>query len=107
MVENNNSRSLPAEPYQLPKRILAWTTLWHEGGSNWEKIFYRQVSRECEESRCEFVYDHRLLDSADAVIFHAVDLRTQKKLPSHHNSKQIWIYLSLEAPPGTVLDKDW
>ncbi|KAG7155879.1 Alpha-(1 3)-fucosyltransferase C-like 9 [Homarus americanus] len=82
----------------LPKRILIWTTYWHEQSFAWERIFFRQVSRQCPVSNCELVYDHRLLDSADAVLFHAIDL-PQFKLPPKRILEQMWIFFTLEAPP--------
>ncbi|XP_066960414.1 alpha-(1,3)-fucosyltransferase C-like isoform X1 [Macrobrachium rosenbergii] len=89
----------------LPKRILMWTTLWGEQSFGWEKIFYRQVSRQCEESHCELVYDHRLLDSADAVVFHPIDLHPDYVLPEYHPPNQIWIFFTLEAPAAVVEDQ--
>ncbi|XP_068223121.1 alpha-(1,3)-fucosyltransferase C-like isoform X2 [Palaemon carinicauda] len=83
----------------LPKRILLWTTLWGEQSFGWENIFYRQLARQCEESRCELVYNRRLLDSADAVIFHPIDLHPDYVLPEYHPPNQIWVFYTLEAPP--------
>ncbi|XP_068223120.1 alpha-(1,3)-fucosyltransferase C-like isoform X1 [Palaemon carinicauda] len=89
----------------LPKRILLWTTLWGEQSFGWENIFYRQLARQCEESRCELVYNRRLLDSADAVIFHPIDLHPDYVLPEYHPPNQIWVFYTLEAPPAVVEDQ--
>ena len=57
----------------------------------------RQLSKQCPE-RCEIVYDHRLLDSADAVIFHPIDMKDSDSLPASHPPRQPWIFFSLESP---------
>ncbi|KAK7067935.1 Fucosyltransferase, N-terminal, partial [Halocaridina rubra] len=101
-----NTDQVPILECELPKRILIWTTLWHEQSFGWERIFFRQVSRQCEESRCELVYDHRLLDSADAVLFHPIDLHPDYDLPKYHRPDQIWIFFSVEAPPIVVDDQN-
>ncbi|KAK8378626.1 hypothetical protein O3P69_009372 [Scylla paramamosain] len=84
------------------KRILIWTSFWGEQSFAWEQIFFRtetkeQVSRQCPESRCELVYDHRLLDSAAAVVFHPGDMKPYS-LPASRPPGQPWIFLSFESP---------
>ncbi|KAK8371724.1 hypothetical protein O3P69_018974 [Scylla paramamosain] len=61
----------------------------------------RQVSRQCPESRCELVYDHRLLDSASAVLFHQGDMEPLS-LPETRLPGQPWIFLSFESPYTVV-----
>ncbi|KAK8371994.1 hypothetical protein O3P69_014200 [Scylla paramamosain] len=60
----------------------------------WEQIFYR----------CELVYDHRLLDSAAAVLFHPGDIKPSYCLPARRSPGQPWIFLSFESP-STVASK--
>ncbi|XP_063845303.1 alpha-(1,3)-fucosyltransferase C-like [Scylla paramamosain] len=86
------------------KRILIWTSFWGEQSFAWEQIFFRQVSRQCPESRCELVYDHRLLDSAAAVVFHPGDMKPSYSLPASRPPGQPWIFLSFESP-STVVSK--
>ncbi|XP_042878951.1 alpha-(1,3)-fucosyltransferase C-like [Penaeus japonicus] len=103
--DSSKIRGLRRQSCPLPKRILVWTTYWTEQSFGWEKIFYRQVSRQCETSTCELVYDHRLLDSADAVLFHPIDLHPEYVLPARRDPRQLWIFFSVEAPPAMVDDQ--
>ncbi|XP_045108090.1 alpha-(1,3)-fucosyltransferase C-like isoform X2 [Portunus trituberculatus] len=84
------------------KRILIWTTFWKEQSFAWERIFFRQVSRQCPESRCELVYDHRLLDSAAAVVFHPGDMKPSYSIPATRPPGQPWVFLSLESASTVI-----
>ncbi|CAL4235740.1 unnamed protein product, partial [Meganyctiphanes norvegica] len=65
----------------------------------------RQIARECPSHQCELVYDHRFLESADAVIFHPIDLLPDYNMPEVHRTGQPWVFFSLEAPPAVEEDQ--
>ncbi|XP_071532908.1 alpha-(1,3)-fucosyltransferase C-like isoform X2 [Panulirus ornatus] len=89
------------EDWTPPKRILVWTSLWSIDDT-WDQVFYRLTSRQCEVSDCELVFHHRLLDTADAIVFHALDLHPHYLLPPRRTQDQLWIFFSLEPPPVIV-----
>ena len=68
------------------------------------------MNHECGESRCELVYDRSLLPSADAVVFHPIDMPPEYTLPEGpRNPDQPWVFFSLEAPGGkeSVYTSNW
>ncbi|RXG58733.1 hypothetical protein Avbf_16083, partial [Armadillidium vulgare] len=68
------------------KNIAFWTG--YSGKlQNWLSVFKRLVNKECEENRCNLIFNESELAMADAVVFNAVDLRKKSQFHSKTGSK--------------------
>ncbi|XP_042859152.1 alpha-(1,3)-fucosyltransferase C-like [Penaeus japonicus] len=76
------------------KRILIWNVYYDKRAEEWERVFHRLLNRDCPVSDCDIVYDHRFLDTADAVLLKRVQ---DDVLPDRHPEGQVWVFFSLEA----------
>ncbi|XP_043227188.1 alpha-(1,3)-fucosyltransferase C-like, partial [Amphibalanus amphitrite] len=78
------------------KTILLWTT-FYGSPDPWELLFYDTVSGGCPVSGCTLTHDREQLDSADAVLFHLLDVQLED-LPRRRPAGQLWVLFCLESP---------
>ncbi|XP_071532690.1 alpha-(1,3)-fucosyltransferase C-like [Panulirus ornatus] len=95
---SHRTRTLVTRNRSAPKRVLAWTPL-PESEKTWDDIFYRLMSHQCEVNMCEVVYDQRLYNTADALVFHPMDTT----FPLTRTPDQVWIFFS-QDPPKFMLE---
>ncbi|ODN00611.1 Alpha-(1,3)-fucosyltransferase C [Orchesella cincta] len=80
------------------KKILIWNSYW-KSKALWHKIFAELVNKQCPQNNCQLTIDHAELNSSDAVIFHLVDVSTEKyNFPETRDPNQIWIAMTYEPP---------
>ena len=79
------------------KSILLWTPKY--GNADFGIGLGRTgfVRKGCTESRCYVTDNRSLVESVDAILFHAWDT-TSSTMPSRGRPDQIWIFYSLESP---------
>lgn len=88
------------------KTILLFTKYFSEEYSD-DFYFFQSGEKtfkkyNCEFSNCFVTSNKSLLSTADAVLFHATDLRVTN-IPQRLNTNQIWILYSMEPPKYMVL----
>ncbi|KAK3087208.1 hypothetical protein FSP39_003112 [Pinctada imbricata] len=77
------------------RKILLWTTFFLE--KKWVRILQEHFQRYgCD---CNITGNRDDIQTADAVIFHALDLWFWEKLPTYRSKEQIWILFVAESPP--------
>ncbi|XP_060075577.1 alpha-(1,3)-fucosyltransferase C-like [Ylistrum balloti] len=74
------------------KKILLWTTYFT---ADWVYLGNMKYSK----YDCSVTSDKSEIESADAVLFHYLDLWLWKKVPGYRRLDQVWIMYNMEAPP--------
>lgn len=80
-----------------PKVVLLWTT-WC-GRRSYPYFVEDVIDRKCPQE-CIFTSRRDQLQSSDAVLFHGKDIQLDD-MPTYRNSRQRWIFFSLEPPVAT------
>ncbi|XP_069106179.1 glycoprotein 3-alpha-L-fucosyltransferase A-like [Argopecten irradians] len=76
------------------KKVLAWTTFFL---GSWADNIAEFMNK--SKHRCSVTTNRSELASADAIIFHYLDLWLWEKVPGYRRPDQVWIMYNAEAPP--------
>ncbi|OWF34973.1 glycoprotein 3-alpha-L-fucosyltransferase A-like [Mizuhopecten yessoensis] len=76
------------------KTVLVWTKYFF---GDWAEHVSGNMSR--SKHNCSVTSDRRELGSADAVLFHLIDLWFWETVPGFRRPDQVWVLYNMEAPP--------
>ncbi|XP_033753634.1 glycoprotein 3-alpha-L-fucosyltransferase A-like [Pecten maximus] len=76
------------------KKVLVWTKYFF---MDWANSVGTNMSR--SKYSCSVTSDRSELETADAVLFHFIDLWFWETVPRFRSPNQIWILYNMEAPP--------
>lgn len=79
------------------KAVLLWTKFF--GSDDWLPIWERSFGS-CDV-KCTVTTDHDQIRSADAVLFHYIDL--SRDLPTYRDPSQVWVIFNMEPTPHVDL----